>query len=113
MKVPHRRLINRTDGRGGRPFTTVHEVAAHHFPPDELTGSVSNATTLPIVQSNSRYQSASLVVQQQNLIDGVDFVFRQTNACGCHVLDDVGDLGGSRNWQNDWGSCEQPCQRDL
>ena len=83
------------------------------IPPRRIDRSVSNATTLPIVQSNSSYQSASLVVQQQNLIDGVDVVFRQTNACGCHVLDDVGDFGGSRNWQNDWGSCEQPGQRDL
>ena len=64
-----------------------------------------------MVQSNSSDQSASLVVQRQNLIDGVDVVFRQTDGCGCHVLDDVGDFGGSRNRQNDRGSREQPRQR--
>src|SRR6266404_8931320 len=81
-------------------------------PLDELTGRLERYHARDCAVQ-SRYQSASLMVQQQNLIEGVDFVLRQTNACGCHVLDDVGDLGGSRNWQNDWGSREQPCQRDL
>ena len=49
-----------------------------------------------MVQSNSSDQSASLVVQRQNLIDGVDVVFRQTDGCGCHVLDEVGELDPPR-----------------
>src|SRR5580704_11665644 len=60
-----------------------------------------------------RCQRASLGVQQQNLIEGVDFVFRQTNACGRYVVDEVGDFGGPRNGQHDWRSRQKPCQSDL
>src|ERR1700736_4295768 len=56
--------------------------------PRRVDGSVSNATTLATVQSNSSDQSASLLVHRQNLVDGVDVVFRQNNAGGCHVLAD-------------------------
>ena len=49
-----------------------------------------------MVQSNSNNQRASLVVQRQSLVDGIDVVFRQTNAGGCHVLDEVGELDPPR-----------------
>ena len=103
---------------GLRPSDSPTRSLARRF-----AGALRSRGSLAVARSGCRYLlteaiwvyeiASRLVVQQQNLIDGVDFVFRQIDACGCHVLDEVGDFGGSRNWQNDWGSREQPCQRDL
>ena len=80
---------------------------------------IGSFLAIPTVRSDGwirplRCQSASLGVQQQNLIDGVDFVFRQTNAWAATFstrwttleVSGIGNMTGDRASSHANATCE-------